>query len=126
MTTTTTAKKKTLTIIMSETVPVKIDPDQWAVIASVETWNGEHKCQANHLRTIKVREHTDGRRLVYGVLESGNGGVPIGWRGASAGFLFDADAESTDIIRAIRRVAGVIGDDRLGDECIAELPAVEL
>ncbi len=112
-------------IALSDRAPVKIDPDKWPVIAFAETWNGEHKFQANYVRWIKVREHADGRRLVYGMLDSGNGGVPNGWRGASGGYLIDADQEA-GTVRAIRRVAGLIEDPKLGDECLAALPAQEI
>ena len=33
---------------------------------------------------------------------------------------------TTRRIRSIRRIAGIIDDDRLADECIAALPAEEL
>jgi hypothetical protein len=55
--------------------------------------------------------------------------MPIGWRGARAGYLVPAvegRPASDETVRAIRRVAGVIEDDRLGDECIAYLPAETL
>jgi hypothetical protein len=129
---TTTTEKKTVTITLSERSPVKIDPEQWPIIASAETWNGQHKSQANYIRWIKVREHTDGRRIIYGVLGRGNGGAPVGWRGASGGYLLSAGTNKgepdreDETIRAIRRVAGLIDDSKLGDECIADLPAQEI
>lgn len=133
--TTTTTKKKMIAITMSERAPLKLDPELWPLIASADTHDGAVECQANREWAIKVREHEDGRRVVYGWVCRGNGGMPIGYRGASGGFLLDAPSASdpaarerheADTIRAIRRVAGIIGDDQLGDECISDLPAVEL
>lgn len=140
MTTTMTTEKKTIKITMSERSPVSIDPEEWPVIASADRHDGQVQVQANTEWAIKVREHTDGRRLVYGWCERGNGGKPAGWRPSYAGWLIAArdgemmrerddglmtarhpDEEQT--IRAIRRVAGVIGDEQLGAECIGDLPA---
>lgn len=121
----TTEEVKKLTIPMSERRPPKIVEADWPVIARAGWFNGEYKFQANYVREIRVREHDDGRRIVYGSYDSGNGGAPIGFRGAEAGYLLPADADESETIRAIRRVAGIIDDDKLGDECIADLPAEE-
>lgn len=125
--TTTTEKKKKIAVTMSERAPLKLDPELWPLIASADTHDGQVECQANREWAIKVREHEDGRRIVYGWVRRGNGGMPIGYRGASGGYLVEAGASAgEETIRAIRRVAGIIGDDALGDECIADLPAEEL
>lgn len=135
MTTEKTTEKKAITITMSETAPVKLDPEQWPVIASASRHDGAVEVQANTEWAIKVREHADGRRLVYGWECAGNGGKPAGYRPSYAGFLLGASnapianrEEVTDeaTIRAIRRVAGVIGDEQLGAECIGNLPAQEI
>jgi hypothetical protein len=124
---TTTEKKKKITVTMSERAPLKLDPELWPLIASADTHDGQVECQANREWAIKTREHEDGRRVVYGWVQRGNGGMPIGYRGASGGYLVEAGANAgEETIRAIRRVAGIIGDDQLGDECIADLPAEEL
>lgn len=137
MTTETTPKK--ITITMSESRPLKIDPAAWPKIASASKHDGRVECEANHEWDIRVREHKDGRRIVYGAYEAGNGGVHIGFRAKHGGFIIDPKTESIpgenasrtvpdeeETIRAIRRVAGIIGDDAMGDECIGELPAQEL
>lgn len=130
---------KKITIKMSETTPVSVDPAQWPIIAEVDTCDSAIACQANTEWAIKVREHDDGRRLVYGWECSGNGGQYAGYRGKDAGYLIEAASVQGDgpragkrypddaaTIRAIRRVAGVIGDEQLGAECIGELPAQEI
>src|SRR5258706_9892613 len=113
-----TTEKKTITIAMSETSPVKIDPEQWPVVAGATRHDGKVECQANNEWAIEVREHRDGRRLVYGTHEAGNGGQYAGFRPTRAGYLIDEravaiderlDAETAATIRAIRRVAGLIG-----------------
>lgn len=115
--------EKKITITMSETAPVSVDPEQWPVIASASDHDGKVECQANTEWAIKVREHDDGRRLVYGYARAGRGGKPIGWRPSSAGYLVVA---GDDLVRAIRRVAGVIGREDLAAECIGDLPAQEI
>jgi len=123
MTTTETASKKKLTITMSERRPLSVVEEDWPIIARADDHDGQVECQANHVRTIRVREHEDGRRIVYGWLSAGRGGVPAGWRGASGGFLVTGEDET---VRAIRRIGGIIGDDKLADECIADMPAEDL
>jgi hypothetical protein len=115
-------RAKKLKITMSERRPLSIVADEWPVIARSDRHDGAVACQANHEWAIRVRQHADGRRLIYGWLTSGNGGVPAGWRGAEGGFLVAAGDED-ETIRAIRRIGGIIDDDRMADECIASLPA---
>jgi hypothetical protein len=127
-----------LKITMSERRPLTIVKADWPLIARADRHDGAVECQANHEWRIAVREHADGRRLVYGWLTRGNGGVPIHWRGSEGGFLVSPipgpDVEGTHVgvpddeetVRAIRRVGGIIDDDKLADECIADLPAEEV
>jgi hypothetical protein len=127
--TTTTNEVKRITVTMSELRPLSIIESDWPVIASAEWFNGEHECQANTIRRIRVREHADGRRLVYGFTRAGNGGQHAGARNPSGGFLIDpcprATPDDEETIRAIRRVGGILGDDDLAAECIADMPAEE-
>lgn len=126
MTTESIEKKiEKLKITMSERRPLTIVKAEWPLIARADRHDGAVEVQANHKWTIRVCEHADGRRIVYGWLISGNGGVPMGWRGAEGGFLIAAGDED-ETIRAIRRVGGIIGDDTLADECIGDMPAEEV
>jgi hypothetical protein len=122
----TTTKK--IKIALSDASPVSIDPGQWPIIARADWHDGEIEVQANTQRTIRVREHADGRRIVYGRQFAGEGGQYAGTRNPEAGYLIGGDAKELEeqTVRAIRRVAGAIGDDDLGAECIGELPAREI
>jgi hypothetical protein len=134
----TTTEPNRIKITMSERRPLSIVEDDWPLIASADWYSGQFDVQANYKRTIRVREHRDGRRIVYGRYYAGPGGVPTGWRGAEGGFLVDSSSETrpgvgtgcapdeAGTVRAIRRVAGIIGDDAMGDECIADLPSEEI
>ena len=115
----------TLTITLSDRRPVEIVRDDWPVVAKSDWFSGQHRSQANEVAWIKVRCHVDGRIIVYGVRESGNGGMPFGYRDTAAGYLVDPDDEN-GLIRSIRRVAGAIGMQGLGDEAIGDLPAESL
>ena len=119
-------------ITMSERRPLTIVKADWPIVARAD-WHdgGQLECQANNERHIRVREHRDGRRLVYGYQCAGNGGQYAGTRNPEGGFLVvpldpavTPDEDAT--VRAIRRVGGIIGDDGLAAECIADLPAEEV
>ena len=122
---TTTEAQKKIKITMSERRPLSIVADEWPLIASADRHDGKIKLQANHEWAIRVRQHADGRRIVYGWVREGNGGVHTGWRGAEGGFLI-ANGDEAETVRAIRRIGGIIDDDKLSDECIADLPAEEM
>ena len=130
----------TRTITLTDRPPVKIDEDNWPVIASAKDYehDGQVECQANQKSSwwIKVRQHEDGRTLVY------------------AGYSYDTNWQNArslahkhgqrlpsgpvdDICHAIKSVCADMeagehdGDDasrwkRLGDECIADLPAEDI
>lgn len=124
-----TTETKSITITLSDRAPVKINPELWPCIARATWHDGQVQVQANHEAFIRVRQHDDGRTLVYCSLHAGNGGVHAGWRGAAGGFLLEDPHDpvpSDDIVRAIRRCAGIISMPELGDECIADLPAEEI
>jgi hypothetical protein len=127
-TTTDTATEKKIEIALSDRAPVRIVASEWPVIAKGSWFSGQHECQAGEVAWIKVRRHADGRVLVYGLRGRGPGGMPIDYRGASAGYLLAAGVTSPEIVRAIRRVVGVLGHDLdcLADEAIADLPAEDL
>ena len=122
----------TLKITLSDRRPVSIETDQWPVISEANDHDGKVECQANTLYRIKVREHSDGRRIVYAIKESGNGGQYAGWHDTRGGFLLPARGSSNEheyeneTVRAIRRCGGLIDRQDLADECIGDLPAVEL
>ncbi len=134
----TTTTNKTITITMSDRAPIKIVAADWPVIARADWFSGQLECQANEEATVSVREHADGRRLIYSGRGRGPGGMALSYRGKASGYLIGApsaadctngvarERHATETVRAIRRAAGVIDMPELGDECIADLPAEEL
>jgi hypothetical protein len=139
MTTTDTATEKKIEIALSDRAPVRIVAAEWPVIAKGSWFSGQHECQANEVAWLKVRRHEDGRVLVYGLRGRGPSGKPIEYHGASAGYLLapgpsralpagTSGVTSPEIVRAIRRVVGVLGRDLdcVADEAIGDLPAEDL
>lgn len=126
--TTLTTKPITRTITLTDRNPVKIKEDEWPQIASGDDRpgsfvNGTPRPDYETDRfTIRVRQHADGRVLVYGVVDAATAWTHIeDWRGGE--LLCGGD----DIAAAIRRV-GADGGMPPGviRECIADLPAEEI
>lgn len=110
-----------ITIALSERRPVTIDTEDWPVVAEAK------RCLDHKDLHIKVRQHKDGRRIVSGVT----------FVGECAGFLVDNAVlprskggplapDEAETVRSIRRVGGILKDDKLASECIANLPAEDL
>ena len=115
-----TAESKSLTITLTGRPPVKIDKAEWRTIAEAKGWDGQIESQATRTRRLVVRQHEDGRAIVYGVTTS----QWQGERGARGGELLEAGADLAD---ALYRVAEHVGIDQgLVEHCIAKLPAEDL
>lgn len=145
---TTTAPKK-LTITLTNRPPVKITEEQWPLLAA-GSWSdhdGQVECQANRRwkAWIKVRQHEDGRTIVYGLYDydtAFQGEPNANYRDGqmvtpSAEDYPEGARESfwvgQPIIDAIRAVGERL-QERSGHECwpdliattIADMPAEEL
>lgn len=118
MTTQTTAPKYR-TITLTDRVPVRIREDLWPQIAH-GNWgdNAAIPSQSNRGCDIRVRQHADGRAIVYATSWSQWQGA----RGWSGGELL---APGDDIPAAIRRVGSELNEVAVR-ECIADLPAERL
>ena len=118
-----------LTIPMSERRPLKIVKSEWPKIAHGSAFSGQHEFQAFDGARISVRRHADGRTVVYGYAGDWDGGGRPTRENRTAGFLLASDDD--DVVRAIRRVAGILAEtecvgemaEEAGRGCIADLPA---
>jgi hypothetical protein len=131
----------TRTITLTGRPPVKIDDADWNIIANASDsgHDGQVESQANRKSSwwIKVRQHVDGRTIVYaGYSHSSN------WQGercyeAKRGVMLPKETTAEAICDAIREVRDDIasaehyeGDESrwptLAAECIASMPAEEL
>lgn len=121
MTDTTTEPKK-ITLPMSERRPLRVVAEDWPLIAWTHDYDSEHESQANRHYRIRVRQHADGRTAVYCSYETA---FPHE-RSTSGGFLLTAEeAQGDELIRAIRRAAGIIDRPELAAAVINDLPAEE-
>ena len=115
---------KIRTITLTDRAPVKIRAAIWPCISSASRHDGKVACQANHEWRLTVRQHADGRAIVYGFEVAGMGGVYQGYEEARAGVLLDAGA---DIAAAVRRVGEHARcSDAMIDEVIADLSVIDL
>lgn len=129
--------EKKLTITLTDARPVTILPSNWPVIAE-GSWadhDNQYEFQANRRWTawIKVRQHADGRVIVYGCYSYSTQYQNESDATYRDGQRVEAGADDTALIAAIRAVG-----DRLAErsghacwsdviaECIAALPAEEL
>lgn len=108
-----------LTVYMSERAPLNILPSEWKEAARAT----EMIDRSEYL--LCVREYQDGRALVYGEHYAPEKGTTKFMPVSRAGYLLKAD-ERHLIPRTIRRVAGVLKNERLGAKCIEALPPEEI
>lgn len=122
---------KTRTITLTGRAPVRIVEAEWPVIARADDDSFKSIDYARHSQAkargeidvyhLIVRQHSDGRSLVYGVLTASSWTGTEDWKG---GELLEPGA---DLAAAIERV-GSSGElpDSLIRECIADLPAEDI
>lgn len=129
-----TTEPKRRTITLTGRPPVRISEAAWPTIAhgGCERADSPHSFQSNRTTEvgIRVRQHADGRAIVYGVY-----GHETRWqheRSATyrAGMLL---APGSDLVAAIRQVGAELQDRSVDDlcdaavrACIADLPPVDL
>jgi len=115
------------TITLSQQAPVAINDETWPLIAegryARDTRNGTPLPQYEYdSHSIRVRQHADGRAIVYGILRGATAWT--GTEGVKAGELLEA---GEDIVHFIRQVGAYCGlSEHAISACIADLPAVEL
>lgn len=131
----------TRTITMTGKPPVRINEDNWPLIASFsdKEWDNQYECQANQISKwfVGVRQHEDGRSIVYATYS-----FSTNWAGrrdysAGRGVILDATSTDEDVCQAITEVCADIAEcehhgsdaerwNTLRDACITDMPAVEL
>lgn len=129
------AKPKARTITLTGKPPVKIREDEWPIIAggNYEDYDNQYRFQANRTTDldIRVRQHADGRAIVYGVYDYSTNFQHERGKVQRVGYVVDAGG---DLVAAIQQVgedlterdvdAAIVRD--VVNDCIAELPAKEL
>lgn len=129
-----------LTITLTDRPPVKITKADWPILASAEEreHDGQYEHQANRRSEWRliVRQHADGRAIVYGIFSH-----DTQWQGERDLDIRGGEMlpEGADIPAAIRRVAAALEArlpnsqhwsegrfSQLAHECTADLPAIEV
>ena len=120
----------TRTITLTGRPPVTIIEADWPILADAQDsdHDNQHECQANRRWKwlIRVRQHFDGRALVFATYSYST--QYQGERDVSArhGDMLPVGATADDICRAIASVASRMPGDRwdtLAAECVADMPA---
>ena len=113
-------QKSYLTISLTGRAPVRIVKDDWPIIAYAKEWDNTYECQANRTWKLSVRQHDDGRSIVYGLFTTQFQNE----KNRAGGELLK---QGDDIAAAIQRVAHSLGfDDLLAQKCIDDLPAEDI
>ncbi len=130
MTTTTTNAPSYRIITLSDVPPVKISNEEWPQIACGDERpgsfvNGTPKPNYETDRfTIRVRQHADGRTIVYGVVDAATA-----WTGTESwhGGVLLPQPTGQEIVLAIRRLR-IEGEmpESVERACIADLPPVAI
>lgn len=109
-----------LTITLTDCRPVTIDKADWPVVASSRDWDGEHEFQAFRKWRLTVRQHADGRCIVYGVHDTA---WPNDADRRGGEIVADLDAAPAAIVRVAESMNF---PQAVTERCVADLPAVEL
>lgn len=98
--------------------PVSIDPETWPTVAKSSWHEGQIACQSNRRAWCKVRQHADGRSIVYARHESSWANEADRYSGAIG--------TAVEIPAMVVLVCRRIGMESLANECLADLSAEEL
>ena len=128
-----------LTITLTDRRPIKIKKDDWPMVADAgDSWHdNQYDFQANRTEKIHiwVRQHADGRAIVYALYDYDTRFQGESGYCARVGMILAADE---DIVSGIRSVGDLLQGrclDRIGNvnsvadvvaACIADLPAEEI
>jgi hypothetical protein len=130
---TTMGKQRTITL--TGRPPVTIDEDEWPLIARASDDDYQGNDPAKHQQasaqgqldeySLRVRQHADGRAVVYGTYTEGWHSEHDGL--SHAGYVVIPDGNPPTIEHAIDRVGKDLGvPAQLVADCIADLPAEKL
>lgn len=124
------------TITLTDRRPVKIEDEHWPIVAkgTGDTYSGHDYGRYQQALAqgecdryaVRVRQHADGRALVYAVVDAADVAwhAPAGGIDHRGGVLLEPGADIPAAVLAVCERAGI--PRHVADECIAELPAEDL
>jgi hypothetical protein len=116
----TLTRPETLTIVLTDARPIEVSKADWSLVAKAKDWDNTYEFQADRTWTMRVRQHDDGRCVVYGIHTT----ACSAGRDRRGGEMVDT---IEDVPAAIRRVVRYLDFPAyLVDECVGNLPAVEI
>lgn len=126
---------KTRTITLTGRRPVTIDETEWPVIAraSGDDYNGNDPARRQQASdqgeldeySLRVRQHGDGRAIIYGTYEEGWHSEHDGL--THAGYIVQPGSVPLTVEAAIQQAGTDLGAPvQLIADCIADLPAEKL
>lgn len=127
----TTSNARSRTITLTDRPPVTIHEAEWPVVAAARRHDGEIEYDAIRRWGLRVRQHEDGRALVYATYSTSVRGAH-NYRG---GELLESISDVPAGIRRVGERAAEHASDGVStrrvwlaliDECIADLPSEEL
>jgi hypothetical protein len=114
-------------IVLSDRIPVTIDPKEWPAIVHVWDHDGTFLIDAHTIYSIVIRQHSDGRRIVYGSRKAGPGGQTPDFRPINWGKILQPTVYHTHYtLICIGECAEAIHCPTLGQSAIQNMPAEEL
>jgi hypothetical protein len=131
----TDTQRKQRTITLTGRRPVTIDEADWPLIARASDDDYDGNDPAKHQQasdqgqldeySLRVRQHADGRAIVYGTYSEGYGSSHDGL--THAGYIVQPGSVPLTIEAAIQQTGTDLGvPAQLVADCIADLPAEQL
>lgn len=116
-------KTKIRTITLTDRPPVRIKEENWPRIASAHLHNSRSGIESDASRNwyLNLRQHADGRRILYGKHTTH-------WQGERYLFGGELLSPGDDVASVARRVSETIGYEEpdLARELLADMPAEDL
>jgi hypothetical protein len=114
-----------LTITLTGRAPISITKTEWPILAIGKIFDGPKEDESKNIRCTTVREHEDGRVIVYSWWKSKETGIP--W--TRGGIITERPVSDEEIVQYIKDVTrNVLSEEHMdvAERCIANMPPEEV